>query len=317
MTEMFDKSLAVSNKFQKDISDSKKYHWANNFNQGVGFFNKSTKTASQDSMKIFMDKAITAFKNAIILEPDSIATYKNLTFAYMNIGMQDSAIAPLQQLLAIEAKDSTRSPESYSMLGDIYTSKGKKLMDNYKTSNNAEDSVKAMEYYDKGLEVLKQGRQAFPNNSDLLSAISNAYIETNRLDEAKDIFKAGIESEPNNKYYHYNYGVLLLNAKDFDNAAIQFKKAVDLDGTYTNAIYNLAVTYVRWGAAIREKAEAEEKPSDEYKDKFKLALPYLEKYLEVKPEEAAIWELLGRVYANLGMEDKSKDAFNKADQLKK
>ena len=59
--------------------------------------------------------------------------------------------------------------------------------------------------------------------------------------------------------------------------------------------------------------EKKENESDEYKAKFEAALPLLEKYLTIKEEEGAIWDLLGKVYANLGMSEKSKEAFEKAD----
>jgi len=39
MIENFDKSLAVSKKYEKEIKSAKKYHWANFFNKG-GFFKK-------------------------------------------------------------------------------------------------------------------------------------------------------------------------------------------------------------------------------------------------------------------------------------
>jgi predicted Zn-dependent protease len=59
--------------------------------------------------------------------------------------------------------------------------------------------------------------------------------------------------------------------------------------------------------------EAKSENNELYKEKFKLAIPYLEKYLSVNPKEPVIWELLGRVYANLGMQEKSLEAFEKAD----
>jgi len=107
-----------------------------------------------------------------------------------------------------------------------------------------------------------------------------------------------------------------LNAGEFPEAEVQLKKAVELDPEYENALYNLAVTYVKWGAKMREESEAKEKPTDEYKAKFEAALPLLEKYLTIKEDEGAVWDLLGKVYANLGMSDKSKEAFNKADMYK-
>jgi cytochrome c-type biogenesis protein CcmH/NrfG len=39
--------------------------------------------------------------------------------------------------------------------------------------------------------------------------------------------------------------------------------------------------------------------------------------VQLRPEESAIWELLGKVYTILGKTDDAKAAFNKADQLRK
>ena len=58
--------------------------------------------------------------------------------------------------------------------------------------------------------------------------------------------------------------------------------------------------------------EAEDE-SDAYKEKFELALVPLKTYLEHNQEDGKVWNLLGKVYANLGLDAESKDAFEKAD----
>ena len=65
----------------------------------------------------------------------------------------------------------------------------------------------------------------------------------------------------------------------------------------------------------KESLETEEY-SDAYKEKFKAALPYLEKVTSSDKSDAEAWELLGKVYSVLGMQDKAIDAFNHADQLR-
>ncbi|MFA3782958.1 tetratricopeptide repeat protein [Melioribacteraceae bacterium 4301-Me] len=311
MLNAFDSSLAISKKHEKDIQDQKRYYWAISFNRGVGYFNKATKTTAQDSVKLNYNKAAEAFNNAIMLEPDSSAAYKNLAYVYLNLGDYDSAISPLEKLIKLE-----KSADGYSLLGEIYNEKGSNLMNTFRTSKNAEDSIKAVEYYNKAITVLEEGRKFFPENADILRDVSNAYVGANRLEDAMKSFKAGVEKEPENKFYRYNYGVLLLNAKDFAGAEKQFKKAVEIDSNYTNAIYNLAVTYARWGADIREQAEAKDQQDESYKEKFKQALPWMEKYLKINPKEPAVWELLGKIYANLGMTEKSKEAFDNADKYR-
>jgi cytochrome c-type biogenesis protein CcmH/NrfG len=56
--------------------------------------------------------------------------------------------------------------------------------------------------------------------------------------------------------------------------------------------------------------------SDEDLEKYRQALPYLELIVETDSENAEIWELLGKVYSILSMQEEAMDAFNKADQLR-
>jgi tetratricopeptide (TPR) repeat protein len=260
MKEAFDKSLSISKKFEKVILDANKYYWATSFNRGVGNFNKATKAENKDSITIFYEKAVNDFNNAIILEPDSVASYSNLVYAYFNMNRVDDAIPVLEK-----AANVAPSAELTGMLGQVYNEKGAKLMENYQASKNADDSLKAMEWYNKSIKVLEGARAKYPDDGDILLRLSNAYIGANKLDVAMNAFKAGVEQEPENKYYRYNYGVLLLNAKEYALAEEQFKVAVDVDPDYTNAVYNLAVTYVRWGAQMREEMEAKGEVTDAYR----------------------------------------------------
>ncbi len=301
MLENFDKSAAISNKFAKNIEESKKYHWADGFNKGVQLFNKAAKYAGTDSSKALFQKTIDTFKGAIMCEPDSVDTYKNLAFAYLNIDDKDGAIKQFKEVLKRK-----KSEDAYVQLGNIYVQKGVKL-----DADGKKDE--AIKNYNEAIKVLEEGRELYPNNGDILLLLSNSYIAAGKLDVAKEAFKAGVEKEPENKFYRYNYGSLLLNAKEYAEAEKQLKKAVEIDPDYENAIYNLAVTYVKWGAGMRE-ADPE---SDAYQEKYKLALPLLEKYLTLNKEESVIWDLLGKVYANLGMNDKSKEAFENADKYRK
>lgn len=301
MLAAFDKSMGASNKFAPQIKEAKLYHWATSFNKGVSVFNNAAKTTDADSIKMYFQKSADLFINAIKCEPDSEITYTNLAMTYINMGEVEKAVSPLEKMISFG-----KSPDAYVMLGQIYLDKGNEL-------NEKADSAAAQVNFEKAISILEKGREKFPDDSEILLRVSNAYIGANKLEVAMDAFKKGVVQEPDNKFYKYNYGVLLLNSADFAAAEEQFTKAVALDPDYTNAVYNLAVTYVRWGAKMREEMEAKGENNELYKDKFKLAIPYLEKYLSVNPKEPVIWELLGRVYANLGMQEKSLEAFEKAD----
>lgn len=303
MLESYDKSLEISKKYAQNISDSKKYYWANLFNRGVAFYQRGINADDPDSNKVYFDKSIYAFKYAIKIQPDSSDTYKNLAFVYMSSGEYDEAIGPLKEIIKRE-----QELDGYRFLGEIYYNKGMMAQ--------SQDSMKAVGYFNQAVEVLEEGRKYHPGDSELLLVLSNSYIGANKIDVAIDAFKAGVIQEPENKYYRYNYGVLLLGAENFEEAEEQFLKAIEIDPEYQNAIYNLAVTYVRWGTHINKEAEEKGETNPEYKEKYKAALPYLKKVVEAKEDDAAMWELLGRVYTILDMEEEATKAFNKADELR-
>ena len=79
----------------------------------------------------------------------------------------------------------------------------------------------------------------------------------------------------------------------------------------------------RSGAHIQKEFDEANKDRKEFvenvasKDKYRLALPHLEKFVQLKSDDAVIWDLLGRVYSVLGMLDDAKNAFEKADKIRK
>lgn len=312
MVIAFDKSLAISKTYEKDAKDYEKFQWANEFNKGVSYFQKGNNQTNADSIKILYAESINAFKNAIVIEPDSVATYKNLAFVYMNAGEFENAIDPLQKIIDME-----KARDGYRFLGQIYYNKAHKLKDQFNTSQDVQDSVSYMEYFNKAIKVLEEGRKNYPNDSDILVTLSNSYIGAHKIEVAMDAFKAGVEQDPQNKYYHYNYGVLLLGAKDFQAAVDQFQKAVEIDPNYLNAEYNLGVAYLKWGDDMNQKADSLGSKSDEYKKKIEMSVPYLEKAVQIDGSQADMWETLGKAYTITGKQTEAKNAFDKADQLRK
>ena len=314
MIESYDKSVAASPKFAQQMNDSKKYYWATSFNKGVRLFNQAVKSEKPDSAKIFFNDAAEMFKSTIIIEPDSIAGYSNLAMLYVSTKRLEEAVSPLETIIKLR-----KSPEAYSTLGQIYVDKSNSSKDDFKNSKAVADSLKSVEYLNKAIQILEEGRAKFPDNSEILLRVSNAYISAGKMEVAMNAFKEGVIKEPKNQFYRYNYGVVLLNLKQYGDAIEQFKAAVSIDPEYASAIYNLAVAYIKWGASIRDAADKKGETADEptIKEKFTAALPNLEKYLTLKPKEPALWELLGQVYANLGMQDKANDAFKKAEEYRK
>ena len=307
----YDNSLAVSNKFEKEITDSRRFYWANKFNSGVNLFQRGNKTDDEDSSKIYYDKSIEAFNDATLLEPDSADNYKNLAFVYMSSSRNEEAVEPLEKLVKLN-----QELDGYKYLGQIHFNMGTQNTSAYRMSGNAQDSIDALAHYNNSIAVLEEGTKLYPDDGDMLRTLSAAYIEVGEEEIALSSLKSLVDKEPENKIYRYNYGVLLLQTQDFPAAEEQFLKALEIDPDYDNAAYNLGITYVTWGKQLKKLEEETEEYSDEDIEKFKNALPYIERISEQEPDYAQMWELLGQIYSILDMQQEAMDAFKKADQLR-
>lgn len=311
MLKAFDKSLSISKKFEPQIVDYKKYTWQTSFNKGVGFFNSAVKTTAPDSMKVFFEKAVEQFNNSIACEPDSTIGYENVAAAYLNMGKTDESIPVLEKLVSMG-----KPSFSFARLGQIFLLKGSNLMDTYYATKKVSDSTTAIEWYNKAITVLEKGRVKYPADAEILLQLGNAYYSSNKLDIALESFKTLSEKNPDNNQLKYAYGVVLLKSKKYDEATQVLTKVTEVDANNLDANYNLAATYILWGNDLREVAVKKESGDKSYLDKFKATIPYLLKYLEIKPDESKVWISLGQVYANLGMKDKAEEAFKKAEQFK-
>jgi len=257
---------------------------------------------------MFYNKSVDRFKNCTLIQPDSVGAYQNMVYSLINSGRDSELEKPLLKIIELN-----KSADAYVDLSKVYSNQAIVLMNSFKDSKNVDDSIKAMGMYDKQIELLEEGQELYPENSKILAQLSNAYVDADRMDVAMETFQRGIEKDPTNEVYRYNYGVLLLGADDFSAAIEQFDKAIEIKEDYTSAYYNLGVSYLKWGADLQEKAIEADSEDLSYKEKFGMAVAPLERYLKDYPEDSGIWDYLGKVYANLGENDKSKEAFEKAD----
>lgn len=171
--------------------------------------------------------------------------------------------------------------------------------------------------YEKAIEVLKKGSAVYPEDAEISESLMNAYIGAEKNAEARVLLDDRVKKYPDSKFDHYNLGVFLLKDSKYEESVNEFKSVLDIDPEFSSATYNLAATYVNWGVADQERLKKEKKDDDKsYQEKFKLAIPYLEKVIETKPNDVQILELLGQVYANLGNVEKANAAYKKADDIR-
>ncbi len=203
--------------------------------------------------------------------------------------------------------------------GDYVTSV--KFSQPYKPTIDSSMYYKAIGDFNKAIEVYKKGQIMFPDDQEISENLMNSYIGAERNEEARGLLVERVRKYPDSKFDHYNLGVFLLKDGKYEGAVEQFNAAYMIDTSMSSALYNLAASYVNWGVALAEdlkkenegKAEKDLKLSDAPKEKYRAAIPYLEKVVYQKPDDVPMLELLAQVYANLGQSDKAKVYYEKAD----
>ena len=313
MNDAYAKALALSDAHKKEITTNKLAVWGMLYNDGVKYFN-----AGRDDSSNYV-KALDAFKTAVALEPDSASTYYVLALGCSSQKDYDGTVNALQIALAKKP----RFADAASFLGRAHYARAVEQI-------NAKDTAGAKKTFLKSVDAFEKAYAIEPDSVVNITNLIDVYERTGNTEKATSLTKDAVTREPNNKFFRYAYGVFLLKQDRFADCIEQFQKAIEIDPNYADSRYNLGVAYLNWGVSMKkasdEKADADQlkagrgkqvKNDESYREKFKLALPPLERSAELRTDDAALFQQLGRLYAILNMSDKSKAAFEKADKITK
>jgi len=263
------------------------------YNKGVEIYNLKK---YEDAMTNF-DK--TSIINGIFGLADTLATYNAALCAEL-ANMPSKAKEYYKKLVKLNY----HQPLIYSSLANIY--------------KNEKDTVKA-------LSTIKKGRELYPENYSLIIAETNVYLSAGKTKEAKDLLELAIRKDPSNPNLYYAIGISYdAMANDtsksqtergtyFNEAETAYKKAIELKVDFFDAIYNLGALYFNDGVRIFQEADKMINDMTKYNEtkmkfeqRWKEALPYLEKALELSPNDYNTLISLKQLYSRTSQMDKLK-----------
>ncbi len=164
----------------------------------------------------------------------------------------------------------------------------------------------------KAVEVIQKGRQAFPEDNNLLIEELNFFLASGKSAEAMASLDKAIQADANNPSLFLAQGNLLDKAGQQEKAADAYKKAIAIKPDFFDAYYNLGAMYFNQGAELANKAN--DIPPKEiakydaakkvFETKFKEALPFLEKAWELSPKDNSTMVSLKQIYLRLGDTEK-------------
>ncbi|MEG5080507.1 tetratricopeptide repeat protein [Microcoleus sp. AT8-B4] len=232
-------------------------------------------------------EAIAYFKNALVLQPNSIETATNLAVTLHQTGDLAEAATYYQRASEIDPN----CAQSHNNLGILLQDQGNIMA----AISCFQKAIALNPVYVKALNNLgailqQQGElpsaiacfhQALSVNSNYVPALVNlgAAMQTqSQLDEAQRLYERAIEAEPNNPAGHYHLGTLRLGAGKIEQAISSLERAISLNPNYLEALTNLGSAVEQLGdvnRAILCYSKALELDANCVKSHFNLSLVLL------------------------------------------
>ncbi len=175
---------------------------------------------------------------------------------------------------------------------------------------------------DEYLKVIKEGRKAYPDNSDLIVYELNWYLQNEKFAEARENLQLAIKNEPDNEQLYFSLGVVYDNLGETDKAADAYKNAIEIKADYFDAIYNLGAMYFNQGVEMNNAANDIEDNAkykaarDEAKQVFLKSRPFLEKAHDLDPKDTGAIASLSQLYAMIGENEKYEEMKKKLEAVK-
>ncbi|SFS49714.1 tetratricopeptide repeat protein [Sphingobacterium wenxiniae] len=283
------KELDADNKHGDNLTIAGQMLGQFSFNQGVGAWDK------QD-----FKTAYKLFGNALTYLPG------------------DTTLTYYSGLAAIQSQDYPSAIEKYKELipAKEFSAHRSVLVDLPKLYLSTQDTINALEYAAIAVREYPDDNDAVVQNIELNLIVGN---------EAKVItdIENQIAKDGNNKSLYYYLGIAQSAANNSDKAIEAYKKAIAIDPNYSDANRNAAATIIN---SVRDELNAvnEDKTLsnadyntkvDALKEKIKGALPYLEKVVELNPQDSDALRSLKGYYDFQQDEAKSAEIQAKMDAL--
>jgi len=178
------------------------------------------------------------------------------------------------------------------------------------------------------LTTLQNARADFPREQALIIEELNIYLIAGQFELAKENLMLAAEQDPTNEILWFSLGSVYDNLGMQDEAVDAYSKSLGIKADYFDANYNLGALYFNkavqmvneandmWKPRMSKDEAAKQKDLEEGgKAMFSTSLPYLEKALEVEPNDRETLRSLRDIYARVGMDEKMLEVSAKLKTL--
>ena len=150
----------------------------------------------------------------------------------------------------------------------------------------------------------------FPNDPTITLQLIDLYIKSGKFDEAQKYITMAKEADPTNSILYFAAGIMYLNEDRYDEAITELQKSIELDPNLYDAQYGIGAAYINKAASMYREAETimdvnqYNTAIDKANEVYANALPYMEKALELNPNDQFTMQNLKELYYRLRMTEK-------------
>ncbi|MET3113804.1 tetratricopeptide (TPR) repeat protein [Pedobacter sp. CG_S7] len=161
---------------------------------------------------------------------------------------------------------------------------------------------------DLAINALEEGLVVNPTNMFLINDYINLLIDNKKYDKAISAIEKTLKLESQNKQLYFLYGYLQQLKSNHTTAELAYKKALDIDQNYFDALYQLGLTYIDVAnIALKSKDTTHINLFNSYINRAELTLLQAN---EINPNDKATVQLLTDIYSR-------KNKFDKVQELKR
>lgn len=283
-----DKKGRVHLKYRNSNSAFLNIYRPNLYNGGVYFLRKQNYKEAFSMIDAFLDCQRQPLFENYHYERDTL----NRTAAFWTVlcGYQtgDHEMALKYKDLALQ--DTLHLESCFQYLAEIYKQQGDKP--NYEWS-------------------LVKGFECNPSSSYFFPRLIDYYNTSNQTERAMTIVNDALQTNDSSELFLFAKSNLLLNQGDYDECIAICDTLITRNDSLADAYYNAGVAYVN-KAFLLEKGKVDIKQRREIRQLYQKALPYMERYRALAPQEKDKWAAaLYNIYLKLNMGKQ----FEEIDQM--
>ncbi|MBO5538537.1 MAG: hypothetical protein J5971_05785 [Prevotella sp.] len=162
------------------------------------------------------------------------------------------------------------------------------------------------------VETLQEGFSRYPLFPFFFPRLISYYGEKGDWNKVETISDEALKADSTKQTFLFAKSTALLNLSRLNECVEVSERIIKADSLFPDAYYNAGLAYYNRAEQLNKKLQQSAKTKNEIKANYKKAMPYLQRYRALKPDDSSQWLMpLYNIYLNLNMGKE----FDEVDRL--